>query len=111
MDQGSLVVQVVYHWARGVPFKDICQLTDVLEGSIVRTIVRLDETCRCCGFLQPPIRVPTRYIFVHGSFPWSQSLIGPALCLDHDTDHRACGVHAADCVQGLLSIPKSLSPC
>ena len=39
--------QVVYHWAKGVPFKDICELTDVLEGAIVRTIVRLDETCRC----------------------------------------------------------------
>ena len=38
--------QVVYHWARGVPFKEICQLTDVMEGSIVRAIVRLDETCR-----------------------------------------------------------------
>lgn len=48
-------MQVVYHWARGVPFKDICELTDVLEGAIVRTIVRLDETCRlqpfcsCCS--------------------------------------------------------------
>lgn len=38
--------QVVYQWARGMPFKDICELTDVLEGSIVRAIVRLDETCR-----------------------------------------------------------------
>ena len=28
------------------PFSEICTLTDVLEGSIVRTIVRLDETCR-----------------------------------------------------------------
>ena len=27
-------------------FKDITDLTDVLEGSIVRCIVRLDETCR-----------------------------------------------------------------
>ena len=38
--------QVVYEWARGTPFKDICELTDVMEGSIVRTVVRLDETCR-----------------------------------------------------------------
>ena len=37
---------MVYHWAKGVPFKEICTLTDVMEGSIVRTIVRLDETCR-----------------------------------------------------------------
>jgi replicative superfamily II helicase len=38
--------QVVYHWAKGMPFREICQLTDVQEGSIVRAIVRLDETCR-----------------------------------------------------------------
>ncbi|KAE8691783.1 ATP-dependent RNA helicase SKI2 [Hibiscus syriacus] len=29
----------------GTPFADICQLTDVPEGLIVRTIVRLDEIC------------------------------------------------------------------
>lgn len=28
------------------PFADITGLTDVAEGSIVRTIVRLDETCK-----------------------------------------------------------------
>ena len=38
--------EVVYEWARGTPFADICQLTDVQEGSVVRTIVRLDEMCR-----------------------------------------------------------------
>ena len=31
---------------KGTQFMDICQLTDVQEGSIVRTIVRLDEMCR-----------------------------------------------------------------
>ncbi len=51
MDQvvGSLrfgLVEVVYEWACGKPFKQITELTDVLEGSIVRCIVRLDETCR-----------------------------------------------------------------
>ncbi len=30
----------------GVPFKYICELTDIEEGTIVRTITRLDETCR-----------------------------------------------------------------
>ncbi|KAH8550493.1 NUC185 domain-containing protein [Umbelopsis sp. PMI_123] len=40
------LVEVVYEWARGMPFKHITDLTDVLEGSIVRCIVRLDETCR-----------------------------------------------------------------
>ena len=41
--------QVVYEWARGTPFQAICGLTDVMEGSIVRCIVRLDETCRCAA--------------------------------------------------------------
>ncbi|KAG8387912.1 hypothetical protein BUALT_Bualt02G0070700 [Buddleja alternifolia] len=40
------LVEVVYEWAKGTPFADICELTDVPEGMIVRTIVRLDETCR-----------------------------------------------------------------
>jgi antiviral helicase SKI2 len=33
-------------WARGAPFKDICEWTPVQEGSIVRTIVRLSELLR-----------------------------------------------------------------
>ncbi|KAI8587624.1 antiviral helicase [Geranomyces variabilis] len=40
------LVEVVHEWAKGLPFKHITDLTDVLEGSIVRTIVRLEETCR-----------------------------------------------------------------
>ncbi|KAK4456392.1 NUC185 domain-containing protein [Cladorrhinum samala] len=40
------LMEVVYEWARGVSFKNITDLTDVLEGTIVRTITRLDETCR-----------------------------------------------------------------
>jgi antiviral helicase SKI2 len=40
------LVEVVYEWGRGLPFKQITELTDVLEGSIVRCIVRLSETCR-----------------------------------------------------------------
>lgn len=38
--------EVVYEWARGMSFKNITDLTDVLEGTIVRVITRLDETCR-----------------------------------------------------------------
>lgn len=38
--------EVVYEWARGMPFDEITQLTDVQEGTIVRSITRLDETCR-----------------------------------------------------------------
>ncbi|KAJ2896569.1 putative ATP-dependent RNA helicase [Zalerion maritima] len=40
------LVEVVYEWARGMSFKNITDLTDVMEGTIVRTITRLDETCR-----------------------------------------------------------------
>ena len=40
------LVEVVYEWARGMPFSRITDLTDVPEGTIVRVITRLDETCR-----------------------------------------------------------------
>ena len=39
-------LQVVYECAQGTPFADICDLTDVMEGSIVRAVVRLDQACR-----------------------------------------------------------------
>uniref|UniRef100_A0ACB8EFZ6 Helicase SKI2W n=1 Tax=Sphaerodactylus townsendi TaxID=933632 RepID=A0ACB8EFZ6_9SAUR len=40
------LVEVVYEWARGMPFAEIARLTDVQEGIVVRCIQRLDETCR-----------------------------------------------------------------
>ena len=40
------LVHVVYEWSLGVPFKNICDLTDVKEGLIVRAITRLDELLR-----------------------------------------------------------------
>jgi antiviral helicase SKI2 len=40
------LTEVAYEWARGMPFAEITQLTDVQEGVIVRTIQRLDETLR-----------------------------------------------------------------
>lgn len=40
------LVHCVYEWSIGVSFKNICELTDVQEGSIVRCITRLDELCR-----------------------------------------------------------------
>lgn len=40
------LMEVVYQWARGMSFNRITDLTDVLEGTIVRVITRLDETCR-----------------------------------------------------------------
>lgn len=48
------LAQVVYEWARGTPFNEICGLTDVMEGSIVRAMVRLDETCRYVLYFLPP---------------------------------------------------------
>jgi antiviral helicase SKI2 len=47
--EGSLkfgLVHVVYEWALGVSFCDICELTQAQEGDIVRCITRLDELCR-----------------------------------------------------------------
>jgi len=40
------LVHVVHEWAKGTSFVQICQLTDVPEGTIVRTIVRLEQSCR-----------------------------------------------------------------
>ncbi|XP_068695347.1 superkiller complex protein 2-like [Montipora foliosa] len=40
------LVEAVFEWARGMPFAEITNLTDVQEGIIVRCIQRLDETCR-----------------------------------------------------------------
>lgn len=64
------LMEVVYEWARGMPFRyvnvrdcfslyafinsdvyllfsrDICNLTTMEEGSVVRCINRLEETCR-----------------------------------------------------------------
>ncbi|KAH7922845.1 ATP-dependent RNA helicase [Leucogyrophana mollusca] len=40
------LMEVVYEWAKGMPFDQITSLTDVAEGTIVRVITRLDETCR-----------------------------------------------------------------
>lgn len=40
------LMEVVYEWARGTPFSVITGLTDVMEGSIVRSMVRLDQCCR-----------------------------------------------------------------
>lgn len=40
------LMEVVYEWAKGMPFEQITALTDIAEGTIVRVITRLDETCR-----------------------------------------------------------------
>eukprot|EP01133_Synstelium_polycarpum_P006687 gene6687-7776_t len=40
------LMEVTYEWARGMPFHEICKLTNVLEGTIVRAITRIGETCQ-----------------------------------------------------------------
>ncbi|KAL3871690.1 hypothetical protein ACJMK2_039674 [Sinanodonta woodiana] len=40
------LMEVVFEWARGMPFSEITKLTDVQEGIIVRSIHRLHETLR-----------------------------------------------------------------
>ena len=40
------LMHAVYAWCTGMPFIDLIQLTPILEGSIVRCIVRLGETMR-----------------------------------------------------------------
>ncbi|XP_029023350.1 helicase SKI2W [Betta splendens] len=40
------LTEVVYCWARGMPFAEIAFLTDVQEGTVVRCIQRLDEVLK-----------------------------------------------------------------
>ncbi|XP_061111078.1 helicase SKI2W isoform X1 [Conger conger] len=40
------LTEVVYCWARGMPFSDLAQLTEVQEGTVVRCIQRLDEVLK-----------------------------------------------------------------
>lgn len=40
------LTEVVYCWARGMPFAEIAHLTDVQEGTVVRCIQRLDEVLK-----------------------------------------------------------------
>lgn len=42
----KFIISLFLSLLQGTPFAEICELTDVPEGLIVRTIVRLDETCR-----------------------------------------------------------------
>ena len=46
LERFVLLICPVLSVLQGTPFAEICELTDVPEGLIVRTIVRLDETCR-----------------------------------------------------------------
>lgn len=40
------LMDVVYHWCKGASFAQICKLTDVFEGSLIRLFRRLEELLR-----------------------------------------------------------------
>lgn len=37
------LMDVVFAWSNGASFADVCKLTDIFEGSIIRAVRRLDE--------------------------------------------------------------------
>ena len=43
------LVEAVLHWAEGMSFADVAGYTDIPEGTIVRCVTRLHETCRELG--------------------------------------------------------------
>ncbi|WEW55520.1 ATP-dependent RNA helicase mtr4 [Emydomyces testavorans] len=40
------LMEVIYQWAKGGTFAEICKMTDVYEGSLIRTFRRLEECMR-----------------------------------------------------------------
>nr|BAM18545.1 helicase [Papilio xuthus] len=40
------LMDIVLAWCKGATFLDICKMTDVFEGSIIRCIRRLEEVLR-----------------------------------------------------------------
>lgn len=40
------LMDVVFNWCNGSSFKDLCEMTDIFEGSIVRCMRRLEELLR-----------------------------------------------------------------
>eukprot|EP00941_MAST-03F_sp_MAST-3F-sp1_P002910 g2910.t1 len=40
------IMEVAFLWSKGSPFKDICKVTELFEGSIIRSIRRLEEVLR-----------------------------------------------------------------
>ncbi|KAL8968239.1 MAG: hypothetical protein Q9183_002556 [Haloplaca sp. 2 TL-2023] len=40
------LMEVVFSWAHGTPFAEICKMTDVYEGSLIRLFRRLEELLR-----------------------------------------------------------------
>jgi ATP-dependent RNA helicase DOB1 len=40
------MMEVTYAWCRGAKFVDVCKMTDIFEGSVIRTLRRLEEVLR-----------------------------------------------------------------
>lgn len=40
------MVELVWQWAQGMPFSELMETSEIQEGVIVRTMTRLDESCR-----------------------------------------------------------------
>jgi ATP-dependent RNA helicase DOB1 len=40
------IMDIVYAWCKGAKFADICKMTNIFEGSIIRTMRRLEELLR-----------------------------------------------------------------
>ncbi len=40
------LMEVTYAWCRGAKFVDICKMTDVFEGSVIRLLRRIEEVLR-----------------------------------------------------------------
>ncbi|GAM82830.1 hypothetical protein ANO11243_008160 [Dothideomycetidae sp. 11243] len=43
------LMEVVHRWCKGGSFAEICKMTDVYEGSLIRLFRRLEELLRQCG--------------------------------------------------------------
>lgn len=37
------LMDVVYAWSKGAPFADVCRMTELFEGTIIRAVRRLHE--------------------------------------------------------------------
>ena len=45
------MMEIVYMWCKGVSFAEICKMTTIYEGSIIRCIRNLEEILRQMVFL------------------------------------------------------------
>ena len=68
------IAAVIYQWARGVPFREITDMTLIHEGSIVRCITRLDE-------LLKDVRNAARVI---GNPSLYRKMIAASMCIRRD---------------------------